>query len=327
MTKVFEKFSAMGLLAICTVLSMLLFASPAKASDASDGQMAWDASGSDDGGPTSDEPSGPPVACDGALCDTSNGATCGIARGRIGHAPTQPKWLAGFAALLLAGAMRQASRRFRAPYRKARCILAGTGFIAVLATDRTSVAQPAASMDVVIRDPSPPRRLLALEWNPLPLVTLGKLSANVVVVPIDHHAIVVSPFYASASTEPIYVYDDAGNPTQLPRQLFRGFGTEIGYRYYAGLGGPRGFFAGPSLLLASFKATAANASQTRFSDLGFAADIGYEALIADGLAISLGGGLQYVTTSTSIPDQQFPAQVYANRGLRPRFLVSLGWAL
>ncbi|HLZ09840.1 MAG TPA: hypothetical protein VKT80_14715, partial [Chloroflexota bacterium] len=191
----------------------------------------------------------------------------------------------------------------------------------------SAVADPPPPADVVIRDPPPLRRVLTLEWNPLPLVTLGKVSGNIVLAPIDHHAIVVSPFYASTTTEPIFVYDDAGNATQLPEQRFRGYGAEVGYRYYGGLGGPRGFFVGPSLMFGSFTATAANASETHFSDFGFAGDIGYEALIADGFAISLGGGLQYLTTSTTIPDQQFPAKVYANRAVRPRLLLSFGLAL
>jgi len=49
-------------------------------------------------------------------------------------------------------------------------------------------------------------------------------------------------------------------------------------------------------------------------------------LIADRVALSLGGGLQYTATSESIPSQQWPAQIYANNGLRPRVLISAGYA-
>jgi hypothetical protein len=113
---------------------------------------------------------------------------------------------------------------------------------------------------------------------------------------------------------------------QLPEQTFRSYGGEIGYRYYLGKGGPRGFFAGPSLIVASVTASAEDSSQTSFWDLGFAVDVGYEALIADRVALTLGGGAQYVTTTKSIPDQQLFAAVYANSAVRPRLLVSIGYA-
>ena len=204
----------------------------------------------------------------------------------------------------------------------------------VLATMLTAApnatADPPPPVDVVLREPSPPQRLVTLEWNPLALI-VGKVSANVVVVPIDHHALVLSPFYARTTTAPIYVVDPTmTNPTmpsiQLPQQTFEGFGGEIGYRYYLGQGGPRGFFAGPSFIIASMKATAQDSSQLTFWDYGLAVDVGYEALIGDRVALALGGGAQYVATSKSIPDQQLPAAVYANSAVRPRVLVSLGYA-
>jgi hypothetical protein len=290
--------------------------------------MMTDGGNSTTDGGSSEQAPPAPLACDGALCDTSNGAECNVARRSLGNAPAPLGWLGPLAAIVLLGALRRKSRQPGSARRKRtpRNLVASVAVIAMVAS-RTSAAEPPPPVDVIIRDPPPHRRLLALEWNPLPLVTLGKLSGNLVVVPIDHHALIVSPFYARTSTEPIYIYDDAGNGTQLPEQKFHGFGAEIGYRYYVGLGGPRGFFAGPALVLGSFTATAANGGQTRFSDYGFAGDLGYEALVADAFAISLGAGVQYVTTSQTIPDQQFPAQIYANRGVRPRLLVSFGWAL
>ena len=198
--------------------------------------------------------------------------------------------------------------------------------LALATTVRGAFGEAPTPVDVVIHDAPPPRRYVAIEWNPLPLFTIGKLSANVVVVPIEHHSLVLNPFYSSTSTAPIFVYDSSGNPTQLGKQTFRGFGAELGYRYYSGLGGPRGVYIGPSLILASFTATAADNSKTHFFDYGLAADVGYEALVADQVALSLGAGLQYLVTSKSIPDQQFPAKLYANGGLRPRLLLSVGWA-
>jgi hypothetical protein len=211
----------------------------------------------------------------------------------------------------------------RSPYLTMR---ASVIFAVMFAPARPALADPPPPVDVVLREPSPPQRIVTVEWNPLALV-VGKVSANVLLVPADHHALVLSPFYVWTATAPIFVVDATGLPNiPLPRQTFEGFGGEIGYRYYLGKGGPRGFFAGPSLILASMKATAQDSSQTSFWDLGFAIDVGYEALIADRVALALGGGAQYVATTKSIPDQQLPAAVYANSAVRPRVLVSLGYA-
>ncbi len=189
-----------------------------------------------------------------------------------------------------------------------------------------TVPPPPAPVDVAIHDTPPPRRVLSIEFNPLPLI-IGRVSASAVIVPVDHHALVLSPFYVSTTTNPIYVFDDQGSSTQLPQQTFSGFGGEIGYRYYSGLGGPRGIFAGPSLILAGMNAKAQNGSTTGYFDFGLAADVGYEFLVVDSVAISLGAGLQYATPTSSIPGQQFPADIYANSKLFPRALASIGWAL
>jgi hypothetical protein len=208
-------------------------------------------------------------------------------------------------------------------------LVASLGLAAAATTVRVVAAEtplPADTpVDVVLHEAPPPRRLLAVEWNPLPLI-IGRLSANVVIAPIDHHALVLSPFYVSTTTAAIYVFDDQGNSTQLPRQAFSGFGGELGYRYYTGVGGPRGFFAGPSIILASMTAKAQNGSTTGYLDYGLALDVGYEMLVTDALALSLGAGVQYTAPDATIPSQQFPANVYANGKLLPRALASIGWA-
>jgi Protein of unknown function (DUF3575) len=188
-----------------------------------------------------------------------------------------------------------------------------------------ALAEPPPAVDVVIHDEPPPRRIVTIEYNPL-LLIIRKFSANIVVAPIDHHALVLSPFYFSTETAPIYVFDEAGTATQLPKQKFEGFGGELGYRYYFGERGPRGFFLGPSGILSAVKATAQNGSLTHFRTYGAAVDVGYQMLVADRVSLSLGAGVQYTKTSQSIPNQQFPSNFNANGGLRPRFLVSLGFA-
>jgi len=198
-------------------------------------------------------------------------------------------------------------------------------------------------VDVAIPEPAPARRLLVIEWNPLPFLAMhtgvrpdpnrpkqggiGKLSANVILAPLEHHTIIVSPFYVLTRTAPITIFDDNANPTELPIQTFEGFGTELGYRYYTGSGGLRGFFVGPSLIVGSFTATAENGTETPYINYGVAVDIGYQALVVDRVSLSLGAGIQYTTTSKWIPDQMLWAKVFANTSFFPRWLISLGWAL
>jgi hypothetical protein len=196
--------------------------------------------------------------------------------------------------------------------------------LAIAIATTPAFAEP-SSVDVALHDAAPPHRTLVVSWNPLPLVTINKLSADVVIAPGDHHALVVSPFYAWTTTSPVAIFDDAGNRTMLPEQKFKGFGAELGYRYYFEAGGPRGFFVGPSLVFGSYTATAQDGTDTSYLQYGLAADAGYQILVADRFSIALGGGLQYLATSKSIPDQQFPAWIYANNRLSPRVLFSLGW--
>jgi len=197
--------------------------------------------------------------------------------------------------------------------------------LAAATSDVALAEEPAPGVDVAIREEPPPRRILTIEFNPLPAI-LGKLSADVVITPVSHHALVLSPGYVSVEAAPIYIFDETGQPTQLPKQKFYGFSGELGYRYYFGERGPRGLFLGPSFILSSLTAEAQDKSKTRFLDYGFAADIGYQALLWDNVALTLGSGVQYTKTDKAIPDQQFPAKLFANGGVRPRLLLSVGWS-
>jgi hypothetical protein len=221
-------------------------------------------------------------------------------------------------------------------------VLCATAMTTVrIATAEPAPAEPAPAEsmpppDVALHEQPPRHRTLTLEWNPLALF-IDRFSVNAVLAPGDHHALVLSPFYTWANTVPYGTSLDAsgaalmnanGNPYTLNvlAQTFHGFGGELGYRYYFDLGGPRGLFIGPSLILAAITATAGNGSQTSFADFGFAADVGYEALLADTIAVSVGAGAQYAWPSKSIPDQQLPASIYANKGVQPRLLLSFGYA-
>jgi hypothetical protein len=204
--------------------------------------------------------------------------------------------------------------------------LAFAAFSVVLAAPSVARGDQPPPVDVVLREPPPVHRVVAIEWNPLALI-IGKLSANVVIVPEDHHAFVLSPYYTSTTTAPIALVDASGAATmRLPQQTFQGFGGELGYRYYWGRGGPRGLFVGPSILVASMTAKAEDGTSTSFVQYGVAGDAGFQALVADAVSITVGGGVQYAATTVSIPNQQFPANVFANHGVWPRLLLSLGWA-
>jgi hypothetical protein len=223
--------------------------------------------------------------------------------------------------------------RFPVPMKPLACV----GLVAFAVTGaRVALADPEPSVDVTIAEVPPTHRAVSLEWNPLALF-LDRFSVNLVVVPRDHHALVVSPFYTWANTVPYATGIDAngnqlmsaaGTPYTLNvlAQTFHGFGGELGYRYYFARGGPRGLFLGPSILLGDITATAGNGSETSFLDYGIAADAGYEALVADRVAVAVGAGVQYARTSKSIPDQQLPASIYANDAVHPRLLLSLGYA-
>ncbi len=186
--------------------------------------------------------------------------------------------------------------------------------------------------DVHVAPEAPRARRIAIEVLPLPIITdLGKWSADLVIVPIDHHALVVSPFYTTTSTAPIVIQDATGAPmTQLPEQEFRGVGIEVGYRYYTGFAGPRGWFIGLSLIAVSMnerQGQFGDGSQTHYADLGLAVDAGYQVVIGDSVSLGLGAGVQGLITTKTIPDQQYPAKVYGNAGIWPRLLLSIGWAL
>jgi hypothetical protein len=250
-----------------------------------------------------------PVACDGALCDTTTGSGCAAASGRpLGDL------------LLLASIAAVALWR-----RRRRTLAAGALLAALLTTAGVARAENETTVDVVVHEPPVPQRRFSVAWNPLPLL-FGKVSFDVVFLPKDHHGLLLTPFFASASTAAVYAFDDHGAPRQLPEQTFTGAGLEIGYRYYFGRSGPRGLFFGPSLLLGGFAATAQNGDQTHYLHYGLAVDVGYQILIDDRISLLLGGGIQGATASTSIPPQQFPAKLYANFGVYPRVLASIGVA-
>lgn len=177
-------------------------------------------------------------------------------------------------------------------------------------------ADPASSEELAsqLTQPRGERRHLVVAFNPFTL-QLERYGGVVEIVPVSHHAIVASLFYAHTETN-----EDSFH------NRFRGVGGEIGYRYYTGHDGPRGFYVSPSLLLGAYDAIPARGEAQSFVNYGAALDVGYQATVADRWVVGLGVGLQYSQPDTTFPQQELPASVYANPGVRPRLLLALGLA-
>jgi hypothetical protein len=201
----------------------------------------------------------------------------------------------------------------------------GTGTAASVAGGGTVEHDPlAATGDLATEDEGDARRF-TLEISPMSFF-LARYGAEATVVPIDHHALTGTLYYYDATTE---IQQIPGNSAPCPcggPNHFRGVGGEIGYRWYSGARGPRGVFAGPSLLLGRFDAIPTYGDKTSFYDLGLAIDVGYEALIGDDFVILVGAGAQYVKPSESLPQQTTYVAAVANAAFRPRALLAFGWA-
>ena len=178
-------------------------------------------------------------------------------------------------------------------------------------------ASTVADSDAVLDGPLPAGKRAVLETNLVsPIVGLWGVSLEL--MPAEHHALVLSGAFVHGTR--------SSNPQVQP--ALDGFGFEVGYRQYSGRRGPRGLFAGPSLLLGGYRLSppdSATASNVDLFSVGGAFDVGYQAIVGD-VAIALGAGVQYTHPSKDVPLLAYPATIYANGGLRPRALVSIGYA-
>jgi hypothetical protein len=158
----------------------------------------------------------------------------------------------------------------------------------------------------------------SFELNPLG-VAIGRYSISGEYMLARHHAVTLSPFYASTS---IKVNDkEVGS--------LSGFGGELGYRFYTGSRGANGFFVGPSALFSSYTSESilGNTSQS-FTALGGALDIGGQFIIGPGVVVGFGGGLQYTKNSEEIntDNLNLASAVIAGGGVRPRLLLGVGYS-
>jgi hypothetical protein len=169
---------------------------------------------------------------------------------------------------------------------------------------------------------------LAFEANPLGIF-IGHYSVNIEWMPAMHHALVINPHYDSVTASVTGV--DGSGVTSYDEH-FSGGGAELGYRFYTGRKGPNGFFVGPSVLLAAYSATSSDftgSEATNFSRVGFALDLGGQAVVGGGFVIGGGFGLQR-TWVNGVDDYSgdlpLSAELLVGGGVRPRFLFAMGYA-
>jgi hypothetical protein len=167
-------------------------------------------------------------------------------------------------------------------------------------------------------DDSPDLKRISLELNPLGLA-VGRYSIQGEYMLARHHAVTLNPFFTSTS---IKVNDvEVGSLT--------GFGGELGYRFYTGSKGANGFFAGPSVLFASYSSSAVGGGSSQsFTALGGAVDIGGQFIIGPGVVLGFGGGLQYTKNSEELntANLNLASAVIAGGGVRPRALLAVGYS-
>jgi hypothetical protein len=169
------------------------------------------------------------------------------------------------------------------------------------------------------------RKMFSVELNPL-AATIGRYSVQVEWLPAAHHAVVLNPHFDHVSAD---VTSSGGGATLKYSENFTGFGSELGYRFYTGEKGPNGFYVGPSFLFGTYSAGvdgAPSGSSVSFTSFGAALDIGGQAVIGPGIVVGGGFGLQYTSINKDFGDLPLTAAVLAGGGVRPRFLMSVGYA-
>jgi hypothetical protein len=163
---------------------------------------------------------------------------------------------------------------------------------------------------------------IGVQGNPLGFV-IGRYSIDLEYLPAAHHA---------AHVTAAYTYALPGVDDQLT-----GFGGEVGYRYYTGLYGPHGFFAGASFLVGAFEYIHGDpqnlpknpSNDTQYVQLGGAIDVGYQLIFLGNFCLGAGVGVQY-TADTTQPTFEFVDHpwhdLFYGWGLRPRALLQVGAA-
>ena len=152
---------------------------------------------------------------------------------------------------------------------------------------------------------------MAIALNPMPL-PWGRLSGNVELLLLPHHAVV-------ASASALFANADRGGLLALglgfAQSASSGAGGELGYHYWwywrDVLSGP---FFGPSLLFGVTSAATVGDPSHAQAYWGAAIDVGEQAVLAGGFTIGGGAGLGLIRMAGA-------GVVF------PRFLLQVGWSL
>lgn len=183
--------------------------------------------------------------------------------------------------------------------------------------------------DRAASDGEPIRHRVALTLNPLPLV-VGRYGANVEVMLASHHAAIASAFVQTYSRALVHALVPQVDTASLPSPLV---GGELGYRLYSGSDGPTGFFAGPSFVVMPFAyphvGNDLRAELVSFETYGAALDVGAQAVVAGGLTIGGGVGIEYLAynpPASIAPPPGVSVPSYPEPHVLPRVLFAAGWA-
>lgn len=163
----------------------------------------------------------------------------------------------------------------------------------------------------------------AIEANPLS-AAIGRYSIQAEYLPMRHHALVLNPHFDHVNAS---VTSTVNGVKTSYSEGFTGGGAELGYRFYTGDHGANGFYIGPSFLFGAYS-TSLGDQKSSFTTLGGAIDLGGQALIAKHVVLGGGFGLQYTKASKDFGNSDLPltAAILAGGGIRPRFLLSVGYA-
>ncbi|GAC1352786.1 MAG: hypothetical protein NVS3B20_24550 [Polyangiales bacterium] len=203
------------------------------------------------------------------------------------------------------------SRRFVKNCALGRTFTAVAAMAVAVATVTTATTTPARAEETSSITSNEGRpSALAVEINPAsPIV--GYWGATLEAMLGEHHALLLSGHY-----------DYAPSSSQI---VFSGGAGELGYRYYSGRSAMRGLYVGPSLLVGFYTANPAVGDRFTFRGFGGAVDVGYQEVFGH-LVMGIGVGAQYTRVTENFEQVIGTPAVIAVGGLRPRLLLSIGYA-
>jgi len=168
----------------------------------------------------------------------------------------------------------------------------------------------------IARADEPFRPVVTVELNPLaPLA--GRISSTFEVLPVRHHALVVTPYFHRHNADGLLVTDPSASFTHAWAVAYA---IEAGYRYYSGLRGPHGFYIGPSVVFGSqWNAPGVEGDpHGRSTVFGVVVDLGGQVRAGDFI---IGGG-----AGAGLSSERTCASPCLS-GLVGRVLLSVGWVL